>query len=46
MLSVGIQRIHMSHNNRRHCHVLRKRNEKYHAKRNQTTVKSPVRMQV
>ena len=35
-----------SHNNRRHCRVWRKQNEKKHAKCIKTTVESPVRVQV
>ena len=35
-----------SNNNRRHCRVLRKQNKKYLAKCIQTTVKSPVSVQV
>ena len=35
-----------THNNRRHCRVWRKQNEKYHAKCIQTTLKSPVSVQV
>ena len=35
-----------SHIIRRHCHTWRKENEKYHAKCIETTVKSPVSVQV
>ena len=35
-----------SHNNRHHCRDWSKQNEKYHAKCIQTTVKSPVSVQI
>ena len=49
-LSLGTTHSHesvfLSHNNRRYYHVWRKQNEKHHAKCIQTTVKSPVSLQV
>ena len=49
---MGTQRIHIHesvfryHSNQRQCRVWREKNRKYHAKCIQTTVKSPVSVQV